>query len=103
MNVTLSLAARRTVLLALVLRSDACLRDRVVDVARRNVDEVCDSFSQTENTASMIKPVLWPTDQLRAAVYGLFDDAENARDAEARETRRLVEDLRRVVDVSDGV
>lgn len=102
LNTSLSLAAVRTALLAVVLRTDSCLRDRVVDAARRGVDEICDAFSHADNTVSLSKPILWPTTQLRAAVYALFESLDAAEAAEARETRRLVEDLRGVVyDVVD--
>jgi hypothetical protein len=76
----LTLAARRHALLETVLRSRACGRDRIADPKRRAVDEICAAFHFDESVrrVTMRGTVLWPTDQLEAAVLDLFDNATAA-------------------------
>ena len=97
-NASVGLSTRRTALLDLALAH--CGRDRVVDAARRAVDEVCDKVSRNDGRfLSFERSVLWPTSQLRAAVVDLYPSAPEAEAAIAARTRALVGSLRGVVEV----
>ena len=99
-NASVGLSTRRTALLELALAH--CGRDRVVDAARRSIDEVCDKVSRNDGKfISYERSVLWPTAQLRAAVVDLYPSSEAADAAIAARTRALVGSLRGVVEV-DG-
>ena len=98
-NASVGLSTRRTALLELALAH--CGRDRVVDAARRAVDEVCDKVSRNDGRfLSFERSVLWPTSQLRAAVVDLYPSSEDAEAAIAARTRALVGSLRGVVEVN---
>ena len=102
-NASIGLSTRRTALVDLALAQ--CGRDRVVDAARRAVDEVCDKVSRNDGRfVSFERSVLWPTAQLRAAVVDLYPSAQEADAAITAHTRALVGSLRGVVavDAADG-
>ena len=102
-NASVGLNTRRTALVDLALAQ--CGRDRVVDAARRAVDEVCDKVSRNDGRfVSFERSVLWPTAQLRAAVVDLYPSAQEADAAITAHTRALVGSLRGVVavDAADG-